>query len=171
MATTCSQTLTGLVNKCETSKGGIKTVWLAPYDSTKRPDVEEGVITDIPAADTYVKFYFKKNTSGLESTLNIDPANGINYVTTVLSLVFTKMDTEKRIAMTALATSDLMGVVEDSNGVYHYIGYDEPVSATAGTGSTGVAKGDGNKYTIELTDESTEFPYPLADEAIAQLPA
>lgn len=166
----CSQTLAGINLDCGASMGGIKKVWLAPYvegagivtSGTSTGDT--GEIQSFSGVTGWYVYNFRKNTGSMTSTLNVDPANGVNYVSTELSLVFTKMDTAKRIEMSALAFADAMAVVEDANGNRWFLGKDEPLAATAGTGETGTAKTDGNKYTITLTDESLTFPYKLDDE-------
>ena len=48
--------------------------------------------------------------------------------------------------------------VKDANGIYWYLGYDEPVNASAADGQTGTARGDANRYTITLQDNSKEMP-------------
>ena len=72
------------------------------------------------------------------------------------------MDTTKRIEMNALLLSDVSVIVKDNNGKYWFLGYGEPVNATAGGGQTGQAKTDANQYTITLTDESHELPYEVS---------
>lgn len=94
----------------------------------------------------------------MTSTLNVDSANGTNYVSTELVMQFNRMETAKRIAISALALSDVCAIVEDANGNRYALGISEPVNATAGSGQTGQAKGDGNFYSITLTDEHNEFP-------------
>ena len=98
----------------------------------------------------------------MTKTANIDAANGINYITTELVINFSRMETTKRIEMQALLLDEVMVIVKDSNGVYWFLGYDEPVTATAGGGQTGQAKTDANQYTITLTDESHELPYEVS---------
>ena len=49
----------------------------------------------------------------------------------------------------------------DNNGKVWFLGKDAPVKATAGGGETGAAKSDANRYNIELTDESLDYPYEL----------
>ena len=97
----------------------------------------------------------------MTSTLNVDPANGVNYVSTDLVLVFNRMETLKRIEVAALALGDLAVIVKDSNGLYWYLGKDEPVVSTAGSGETGTARGDGNKYSVTLQDTSATYPYEI----------
>lgn len=158
----CSQTIAGLVNDCAKSMGGIKSVKLADYVEGAAQEAD-GKITGFTTGITWHDYYFRKNTGSMSSTLNIDDANGVNYVTTELALVFTKMDTAKRIEMTALATADVMAIVEDANGTKWFLGKDNPVTCSAGTGETGTAKGDGNRYTITLTDESETYPLEVVE--------
>ena len=105
----------------------------------------------------------------MTSTLTADDTSGINYVTTELNLVFTKMETAKRLEMSALALGQLAVIVEDSNGKYWYLGKDDYVSASAGTGNTGIAKGDSNNYSLTLKDESDTFPIEVAEEALGMI--
>ena len=166
----CNQTLAGITLDCTNSLGGIKTVYIANYgDVDGQPTVgEDGMITGITmSGDTKFKPYqFRKQTGSMTSTLTVDETAGVNYVSTELSLVFTKMETAKRIEMSALAIGQLAVIVEDSNNKYWYLGFDDYVSATAGGGNTGTAKGDGNNYTLTLRDESDTYPYEITKEAV-----
>ena len=67
--------------------------------------------------------------------------------------------------MAALAVGAVVAVVEDSNGKVWYLGYDDYVSASAGTGETGTAKEDRNAYTITLSTDSAEWPFELTATA------
>lgn len=180
---TCNQTLGGIPFECEPSIGGIKEVYIARYDDIDGkptvdnvkgpddPDVTYGVITEIPiTGETKFKGYsFRKNTGSMTSTLTVDETAGINYVSTELSLVFTKMDTQKRIEMSALALGRLAVIVKDSNGKYWYLGYDDYVSATAGGANSGQNKGDQNAYTLTLRDESETFPYEISEDTVKNI--
>ena len=70
----------------------------------------------------------------LKARNTIDQASGVKYVTTDLVLQFNRMETTKRVEITALSVNDLVAIVKDANGVYWYLGYDEPVNASAGDG-------------------------------------
>lgn len=168
----CNQTLAGLAKDCATSMGGIVKVWMANYDEVTTKTLSEGVISAIEPIESAWKAYnFKKGTGSMTSTLNVDAANGVNYVTTDLTLAFLRMETTKRLEMSALAVNELAVVVEDANGNMFFLGYNEPVTATAGTGETGTARGDGNRYTITLQDTSETFPYQLSAELAASFKA
>lgn len=166
-----NQTITGIEKDCSTSKGGINVVYLANYDDVTAVETSEGKITGITLAEQkkFLTYNFRKGTGSMSSTLNVDPANGVNYVTTDLVLQFLKMDTAKRIEMSALAVNELVAIVKDANGIYWYLGMDEAISATAGDGATGTARGDGNRYTITLQDNSSTFPYEVDSTIIAGL--
>lgn len=172
----CTATLNGFGNSCETSKGGVKAIWIAPYKegiaTLKNSSSSEVGKVSIAQEDIakFKVFYIKQNTTSFTSTLTTDPANGVNYVSTVISIVFTKMNTTKRIEMSALAVNDVNIIVQDANNSYWFLGLDEAVTATNATGETGTAKTDGNKYTIEFTDESESFPYELNSATIGNLP-
>ena len=58
----------------------------------------------------------------MTSTLNVDETTGNNYVTTEVSLVFSKMETTKRIEMAGLAIGQFAIIVKDSNEKYWYLG-------------------------------------------------
>lgn len=169
----CNQTLAGITLDCSNNKGGIKTVYIANYGDVKGYEEAEGVITGITMTDgaTFKAYQFRKNTGSMNSTLTADETNGLNYVTTEVSLVFTKMDTAKRVEMAALSLGQLAVIVEDSNGIYWYVTPDDYASASAGTGETGTAKGDRNAYTLTLSVENDGYPIEIAESAIAEIVA
>lgn len=166
----CLITIAGITLDCESSLGGIKQVWITQYDNVKSVTVDDetnqiSAITLESDAKWY-NYQFRKGTGSLTSTLNVDETAGTNYVSNELALVFTKMETKKRIEIAALSIGQLVVVVEDSNGKYWFLGKDDYVSASAGTGVTGTAKGDQNAYTLTLATDSESYPYELSTEAI-----
>lgn len=177
----CNQTLAGITLDCTNSLGGIKTVYIANYgdvegvvldtEDNSTPDSADttyGMITGITMVEgaKFKPYQFRKQTGSMTSTLNVDETAGINYVSTELSLVFTKMETAKRVEMSALAIGQLAVIVEDSNGKFWYLGYDDYVSSSAGGGNTGTAKGDQNAYLLTLRDESDTYPYEITKDAV-----
>lgn len=166
----CNQTLNYINLDCSHSLGGIKTVYIANYGDVTdiQLDTEGNVISGLTMASgtTFHPYQFRKQTGSMTSTLTVDETVGVNYVSTELSLVFTKMETQKRIEISALSIGQLAVIVEDSNGIFWYLGKDDYVSATAGGGQTGVSKGDGNNYTLTLKDESDTYPFEITKEAV-----
>ena len=164
----CSVSLTGIAGACDTSKGGLKKVYLTNFEDDVF-EVSGGTISGIKTGVTFYEYNFKKGVCSMTSTLNVDPANGVNFVSTELVLQFNKMDTAKRIEVSALATGDLVGIVVDANNHYFALGVESPLTATAGTSQTGAARTDGNFYQITLADEQDSYPMILTDEAIADI--
>ena len=82
---------------------------------------------------------------------------------------FNRMEAAKRLEMNAMAMGELVALVEDRNGTVFYLGYDDPIKASNGTGETGDVRTSVNQYTIELTDESDEYPYTVAADVIAKV--
>lgn len=169
----CTQTLAGLAKDCSANMGGIVEVMIANYDDVSEYTVADGKISAITMASSakFKKYSFAKNTGSLTSTYTLDAASGVKYVTSDLLLQFNRMETTKRVEITALALGDLAVIVKDANGKYWYLGKDEPVNASAGDGQTGTARSDANRYTITLQDESLEMPYEVLDSIISGIVA
>ena len=169
----CSQLLNGIAADCQTNVGGVREVYIANYSDVTAIEVDDSsnMIKTITMADSakFKKYAFKKNTSSMTSTLNVDPANGVNFVQTDLALVFAKQETVKRMEIAKLSLGELRVIVLDANGKYWFLGQEEFVSATAGTAETGVNRTDGNKYTITLTDYSSSYPYEVDPTIVAGL--
>lgn len=167
----CSQVLNGIAADCQTNVGGVREVYIANYSDVTAIEVDDSsnMIKTITMADSakFKKYAFKKNTSSMTSTLNVDPANGVNFVQTDLSLVFAKQETVKRMEIAKLSLGELRIIVLDANGKYWFLGQEEFVSATAGTAETGTNRTDGNRYSIVLSDYSSSYPYEVDPSIIA----
>lgn len=168
-------TIAGLVNDCARSKGGIKNVYIANYEDVvsaepgTEGDKEKIATITMKEGAKFKKYYFRPNTSSHSDTLTRDDANGVNYVTSTVSLVFTRQDTLKRIEMTALCVNDLAIIVEDANGFVTYLTKDAPATATQAAGDSGSAADGGNKYTITLSADNETWPYEVTAEALASV--
>lgn len=168
-----NQTLSGIGVPCEGSLGGIVEVYvtswsddLYTYDTSS---ASTGEVTAINTGVTWYVYHFRKNSSSMSQTRTIDAANGVNYVTTSVNLVFSRMDTAKRIEMNAMSLADMAVIVRDANGKYTALGMSEPVNASTGAGETGTARTDGNRYTVTLEDNYQDFPPFLSDAAIEMI--
>ena len=177
----CSKYLIqGIVNNCLASVGGVVEVYLAKRDEiasvavnsayTTSDDHVVSMITGITleaSATGFVKYWVRKNSSSMTSTLNV--GDNSSYYSTELSLTFSRMDASKRMEMLAMAFEDLVAIVKDANGKYYYLGYDNPITASAQTGETGQQRSDANQYTVTLMDESTELPHFILDSVVEGL--
>ena len=164
----CTQTLSGLAKDCAGNIGGIVAVWLANFEDVSAVTVADNKVSAITMASTakFKKYNFKPGTGSMSSTLNKDNAAGTSYVSTDLVLQFNRMETTKRVEMTALSQGELMAIVKDANGIFWLLGRNEPLLSSAGDGQTGTARGDGNRYTLTLQDNDATFPFEILDTAI-----
>lgn len=165
----CAKTLTGMGLDCRESVGGIKEVYILGDRSEVKVTVAQDAITGITldaGSDKFLPYKFRKQTGSMVSTINTSEENGTTFVQTDVTLVFHKMEAKKRLEISALMVGDCAMLVKDGNNKYWYLGYDEPVTLTAGTAGTGTAKGDKNGYDLTLTDLSNSLPYEVS-EAIA----
>ena len=163
--------LAGINTGCKDNMGGIKEVYIVKKDSITEVTLTENQISAITMAESakWSTYKFRKGTSQFTSTMTTDDAAGTMSFETVLALQFSKQDTAKRLEIMALCMDEVAVIVLDNNGKYWFLGYDNPVTATAATGQSGTAFGDFGGYNVELTDNSKELPYEVTAEAIAGL--
>ena len=169
-----SITLKGIVRDCNPNMGGIQKVWMilksdvtkvtvgVDETSSTNPDVQ--LITELTVAEGTGKvnaFEFRKGAASMTSNLQKDDTNGSYFWLTDLVMNFQRMETSKRAAIMALTLAEACAIVLDANGKYWFLGKDEYLAATAGTGETGTAKTDANKYSVTLQDSSLELPYEI----------
>lgn len=165
----CNKWLNGLSRDCEKSKGGVKRIYVTDKDpvptcSTVREIPE--IVNGFSVADgTWYEYNFRKNTASMVSNLTVDPANSVNYIQTDVTVQFNKMDAAKRTELKELVKGGVYVVVVDSNDNYWYLGYNNFVDVTAGSGQSGQNVGDGNFYSITFTDYSKFYPIPLSETA------
>ena len=151
----CTQTFSGIPRDCAPSMGGIVEAYIANYDEIALSG------STVSTPDKFNVYEVRRESSSMTSTITADPKTHTRYVTTELSLVFPYMNETKREEIEKLIAGDMVVVVKDANGKYWYLGKDNPVNVSAGTGQTGTAAGDSNNYTLTLQDVSKNLPTEL----------
>lgn len=167
----CIQTLSGIARDCDSGMGGVKRILVANHAEVTAVTVADSKISTITMASSakFKEYNFKKGVAYATTTLNVDSANGINFKGTDLYIAINGMSTAKRVEMEALAAGELAVIFEDNNGKFFYLGKDNPVTASAGTGQTGAALTDRNGYDITLHDDALEFPYEVTASIVDAL--
>jgi hypothetical protein len=169
---------------CSGNAGGIKSkVWaiersklIITKEQSTQNDMswDSGIVTLAYATGStsadFVTLEFRKQSSTFSSEATIDPAQGVNFWTNTLSMVFARQDVNKRTAIQSLILSgDLALIVEDQNGEIHFMGADDTVEPSAAGATTGTASTDANNYTIDLQDISSELPYYITFQNMVDL--
>lgn len=166
----CIQNINGIARDCNANMGGIRKVYIAPYDEGVTLTETDGVITAITlseGAGKFMAFNFREGAADLSHTSQIDNANGTNFMQSVLTMSFARQDATKRMEINALLKGEVMVIVVDNNGKANFLGKDAPVVAQAGdNGGKGANKTDANKYDIALVDNSLELPLFFSDLSV-----
>lgn len=151
--------------------GGIVEALIANHADVSAVTETAGKITAITMASSakFHRYQLPRNTGSLSSNYTIDDTTGAKFVASDLVLQVNRMNTVKRIEISALAQGELAVIVKDANGVYWFLGKDAPVKASAGDGLTGTARADRNGYSITLQDNSLELPLEVDAEIIDAL--
>ena len=165
----CTQTLAGIQTDCDSNIGGVRCVYIAPYliDLSVVLNTQKEV-TDFSSSSTpqFKLFRFRKGNASMTSNLTADATTGVSYVTTELTMTFTRMTLANKNEINNLCKGKVHCIVEDENGKFYFLGSESYVSATAGSAQTGAQRSENNSLTVTLKDESSEFPYLVSKSAV-----
>ena len=150
--------------------GGLKKVYIAPYDEGLTLAITSGAIstfTQSGGAAKFKAFNFRSGAASMTSTSQIDAVSGVSMIQTQLVMNFGRMDAVKRAEIQALLQGEVAVIAVDNNGIAWFLGKDTPVVAVGSQNSqSGAAKTEANQYSITLQDESVELPYSFADATV-----
>ncbi len=166
----CTQTISGLARDCQSNLGGLKKVYIAPFDEEKTVTITSGVISAYTAgagAANHKAFNFRAGAASFTSTSQIDATSGVSMIQTQLVMNFGRMDATKRAEIQALIQGEVQVIVVDNNGESWLLGYDTPVIAVgAQNAQSGAQMTEANQYSITLQDSSRALPYPFTDATV-----
>ena len=150
----CSNLTAGFTLDCNDSQAGLEKIFIAngPVQSITEAS---GVITAITVggsalvpADFFV-FETPRQTSSLTETTTVSQENGTITFDQQLTMVFNKMEADKRNQLLLIAEATNMVVVaKDNNGKYWSIGVERGAYAVSGSSVSGTAYADRNGYEI-----------------------
>lgn len=167
----CSQTLSAISKDCNANIGGIKRVLLANSDDVTAVTIASEIVTAITMASSkkFLEFAFRPNTGSMTTNAQVSDSGASPYWQTDVVMAFNRLETAKSVAIKALAQADLIGIVEDMNGKYWLVGFENPLNISAGAAASGTQRGDRNGYDITLTDVASELPHEVDSTIIAGL--
>lgn len=150
----CSNLTAGFTLDCNDSQGGIEKIFIGngPVESITET---AGVVTAITVggsamvpADFFV-FETPRQTSSITETTTVSQENGTITFDQQLTMVFNKMEAEKRNQLLLMAEATNMVVIaKDNNGKYWSLGLERGAYMTSGTAVSGVAYADRNGYEL-----------------------
>ena len=153
---------------CKDVIGGIKKVFLMPYEETLvsklTPNGSNAYLIDDITAITVFQFDLRTNTCSYTANINSDDANGTTYFEQVLELQLQKIAPTDFLSTTILAQGRVQAFVTDANDNTFLMGTIFGCSVTGGSLQTGTAKADLSGFTITLTAQE-EHNYILDKSA------
>lgn len=134
------------------SIGGVEKVWIGTYSSNQDYALDiDNVITGVTSGQTVYLMEQDIEYAGLNQTGTFSRENGTGFYESVLSLKFVELTAELRNLVVALGRAPLFAVVKSNAGTYYLCGLESAGRATAGVASLGIAQGDMNGATLEVT--------------------
>ena len=147
---------TGFTLDCKDAIGGVKSVrltTLADYEALDA-SVANGKISSWGTPSTvFFKYDQLKETSSLTETINSNVQNGSIYYTPEVTIVLSKLESDKRNEIKLLAQNRLVAIVEtnDETPKFFVVGVTTGLEVSAGTSATGTAYADLQGYNITLS--------------------
>jgi hypothetical protein len=134
------------------SIGGVEKVWIGTYSPSQNYTLDiDNVITAVTSGQTVYLMEQDMEYAGLNQTGTFSRENGTVFYESVLSLKFIELSAELRNLIVALGRAPLFAVVKSNAGAYYLCGLESAGRATAGVASLGIAQGDLNGATLEVT--------------------
>jgi len=164
----CSNLTAGLILDCHEGVGGIDVVYIAngPVESFVE---NNGVVTSITVdgdplvPGDFFKFEIPRQTASFSETINVSLENGTLFYNQDLTLIFNKMEAEKRNQILLMAKANSMVIVfKDNTGTFFSVGLEKGAFMSAGTATTGTAFGDRSGYELTLSGIETKPAFEVA---------
>ena len=171
---TCDIT-SGFTLGCRSNSGGIKNLYILSGSVDTITDVSEGLISAMSGSGTFYKFELFRQTSDYTETITSTPENGTIFYEQSVNAIFFKLQSATRNQMKVLAENpNLKVIVETNNGAtdgigkFFYLGEENGLQLTGGTGATGTAFGDLNGYSLNFVGQE---PVPASEVSGSDLTA
>lgn len=162
-------TLTGFTMGCADVVGGLSELYLAEWCDVASVTEASGTISAITmeATEVFYQYELDRNNSSFTSEINRSQENGTTFYTQNLTFKLKNNSVATRNEVVELAKATLVAIVKDNNGNYYYLGQDSGLDLSAGSQTSGLAKGDMAGFEITLTGEESEAPKDVDSGVIA----
>jgi hypothetical protein len=156
----CSNLNSGFILDCNDSNGGIDKVFIAngPVQSIATVSGNTGIVDEIVVGGSplvpsdFFEFEVPRQTSSFTETHTVSQANGTLFYEQSLSMLFNKMEANKRNQLLLMGqANNMVCVFKDNNGKYWSVGLERGAYMSAGTSVSGTAYADQNGYQITIS--------------------
>ena len=153
---------------CRDSMGGLRQIYILSGSVSSVTGANNGLLTAISGSGTFFLFELAKNTGDFTETINSSIENGTVYYEQVVNAPFQKLQSSTRNQVKVLAQNpDLKIIVETNNGTedggigkFFYLGQENGMTLSGGTGQMGTAFADLSGYTLTFTGDE---PFPASE--------
>lgn len=144
------------------SIGGVEKVWIGTYSADQAYSFDAlNIVTGVTSGVTVYLMEQDIEYAGLNQTGTFSRENGTVFYESVLSVKFIELTAELRNLVIALGRAPIFAVVKSNAGEYYACGVESAGRATAGVASLGIAQGDMNGATFEITWKTPNGVYLL----------
>lgn len=153
---------------CRDNIGGIQEVYIGEYNADALTYVLDGNQVIGTFSGATVSFYtFEQEIETGSYTENgvFSTENGTAFYEQTLSITLHKLDATLRNQILLLGQGKWRIIIKDQRGVYHLMGYQNPVRVSASTPGLGKAYGDLNGAVITFMGKEPEPAYIVASAA------
>ena len=157
----------GFTLGCRDNSGGIKNLYILSGSVSSITNASEGLINGISGSGEFFKFELFRQTSDYTETITSTPENGTIFYEESVNAIFFKLQSATRNQMKVLAQNPNLKIIVETNngstdgvGKYFYLGQENGLQLTGGTGATGTAFGDLNGYTLTFVGQE---PAPASE--------
>ncbi|WP_445780481.1 hypothetical protein, partial [Shewanella sp.] len=147
--------------------GGVKNLYILSGSVSSITNASEGLINAMTGSGEFFKFELFRQTSDYTETITSTPENGTIFYEQSVNAIFFKLQSATRNQMKVLAQNPNLKVIVETNngstdgvGKYFYLGQENGLQLTGGTGATGTAFGDLNGYTLNFVGQE---PAPASE--------
>jgi len=161
----------GIPLECVDSVAGVKNVYIAAYNesATSFTYDADDVIDTVTTSETFYTFKFRPQTASFVEDGTHSTENGTNFWTQTLTMIFHKMDADKRNQVLLLAGADLHVIVETQNGEYWLMGLKNGANLNASQSAAGKGYGDLNGYTLTIVGTEPKLAHEMSSTAFGTL--
>ena len=153
---------------CRDNIGGIQEVYIGEYNAdalTYTLDGNQVIGTFSGATVSFYTFEQEIETGSYTENGVFSTENGTAFYELTLSITLHKLDATLRNQILLLGQGKWRIIIKDQRGVYHLMGYQNPVRVSASTPGLGKAYGDLNGAVITFMGKEPEPAYIVSSAA------
>jgi hypothetical protein len=151
-----SNILNGLGRDFTKGFGGLKAVYLAPYQMISGQTITlSGGTTNVASfqapVNAFKRYVFgKESKSEFTESLVTNVASASQSVESTLTMVFRRNEAVKRNEAKIIAATEVIAIIEDNNGYIYVAGFMNGMDQTTAAPVTGALYADANNLTLTL---------------------